>query len=67
MTNNGLMHWLKLERKRARQLLNLYELGIDRVSCSRLGREPEDTTQLEIARLKQAIADFNSFIERGAG
>jgi hypothetical protein len=47
------------------QLLNLYELGADRVSCSRLGRTPEDITASEIERLKQSIADSTSFINRG--
>jgi hypothetical protein len=62
---SGINYWLRLERDKARQLLNLYELGIDRVSCSRLGRTPEDITASEIERLKQSIADLTSFINRG--
>ena len=64
MVRSGLLYWLKLERRNAQQLLNLYQLGIDRLSRSRLGREPEDITQLEIERLKTAIAEFSAFINR---
>jgi len=64
MSDNGLVFWLKLERAQARQLLNVYELGIDRISCRRLGRQPEDITQAEIERLKKRVCDLNSFIGR---
>jgi hypothetical protein len=61
---SGILYWLKFERDRARQLLNLYELGIDKVTCSRLGRTPEDITASEIERLRTTIAEFTSFIDR---
>jgi hypothetical protein len=67
VVKSGFIYWLQLERSKAQQLLNLYQLGIDRVSLSRLGREPEDITEAEIERLKKTIADFNSFLARDTG